>query len=859
MACAPLLTEDDLLRFRTKACLRLAQGSCSFGLDRCQYCHSSVWTRRSPFFPVGAHQQRNQDDRPQGTVALLRYLPVACSNLIVSDGNITAVPCHRGQSCPFAHSRDEIVYHPLLYKTEECDNHETSRCNTYYCWKAHGTKERRKPPKLRLGLIKGVDVQVFYPGITVVQLNSSGQKPISGKGKSSETSKGCGGGQCKVNPRRGSKAGPSKRDCEHMAGTSPFPVRNVEKTPTFFSCSDEAPFSFTHGAPALFQTKHLPTQPTVSAAAVTAALRDAAWEDTRQLYDRQALTDYQTAEATARFAGLLNLANVTGVPVSNSGTDAQAYSQKVAEMLQRSAETVIGINSKPAATGPHGPGEESDDRCVTVGNAAALIAVMRLQANWLLGKNSDMNVEECRAEGKHPKNFAEIASEEGYAEGDMFGCLHSAAVASSSPYRRTNGEFDRLPNWRRLAADQSHTVTRANSDGELLLSPGGRSSRQGSEQSCSRTVSTSGCDNTYEGGSFLQVPPAIKTDSAVDDEMPILDLARCESTWVRKACEGETQVASETAFNDAKMSECRPVSVQLHKHSSQLLEPRASDSPRLSAATGDTESRFEDGMSLPPRQIWAQKVIASRAVNGRDTRRLESRAVTAGSSIEESQIDGGRYTRRDGEEYAEGPRFLSSRAYGDKRQATDSTFGGSSRSASGEKLVQGDEIWGGQDALDVGANFSGGRPVSAIMGQQEINRGQTAQRNEGIETARPQLRQAVNALEFIKDGNAEDFKNDFLLAVTKELLKLVLGGDAHKATASEASIQRWHSNGIIQETFPHVQPNECPGEQSSVTPGLLTASNGVTDGHFLWSPIIKKRLDTHSAISSESDNTVWWP
>ncbi|CBZ52706.1 putative zinc finger (CCCH type) protein [Neospora caninum Liverpool] len=653
MACAPLLTEDDLLRFRTKACLRLAQGSCSFGLDRCQYCHSSVWTRRSPFFPVGAHQQRNQDDRPQGTVALLRYLPVACSNLIVSDGNITAVPCHRGQSCPFAHSRDEIVYHPLLYKTEECDNHETSRCNTYYCWKAHGTKERRKPPKLRLGLIKGVDVQVFYPGITVVQLNSSGQKPISGKGKSSETSKGCGGGQCKVNP--------------------------------------------------------------------------------------------------------------------NSGTDAQAYSQKVAEMLQRSAETVIGINSKPAATGPHGPGEESDDRCVTVGNAAALIAVMRLQANWLLGKNSDMNVEECRAEGKHPKNFAEIASEEGYAEGDMFGCLHSAAVASSSPYRRTNGEFDRLPNWRRLAADQSHTVTRANSDGELLLSPGGRSSRQGSEQSCSRTVSTSGCDNTYEGGSFLQVPPAIKTDSAVDDEMPILDLARCESTWVRKACEGETQVASETAFNDAKMSECRPVSVQLHKHSSQLLEPRASDSPRLSAATGDTESRFEDGMSLPPRQIWAQKVIASRAVNGRDTRRLESRAVTAGSSIEESQIDGGRYTRRDGEEYAEGPRFLSSRAYGDKRQATDSTFGGSSRSASGEKLVQGDEIWGGQDALDVGANFSGGRPVSAIMGQQEINRGQTAQRNEGIETARPQLRQAVNALEFIKDGNAEDFKNDFLLAVTKEV------------------------------------------------------------------------------------------
>ncbi|KEP66114.1 UNVERIFIED_CONTAM: hypothetical protein HHA_262970 [Hammondia hammondi] len=848
MACPPLLTEDDLLRFRTKACLRLAQGSCSFGLDRCQYCHSSVWTRRPPFFSVVAHQQRNSsDDRHHCTGALLRYLPVACSNLVVSNGNITAVPCHRGQNCPFAHSRDEIVYHPLLYKTEECDDHETSRCAIYYCWKAHGTKERRKPPKLRLGVVKGIDVQVFYPGITVVQLNTSGQKCVSGKGRASETSKCGGGGQSKGCLRRGSKGGLSKKDCQHV-GSSVFPSKIIENMPAHVPCSDEAVFSLAQGGPATHQTNQIPTKSAVSAA-LAGVSSDGAWEDIRELCDVHSQTGYHTAEPPVSFAGLQNLASVIRGSASDSGMDALLYSQKVAEMLQRSAEAVIGINSaKPFGVGPRGPGEESDDCSVAIGNAAALIAVMRLQANWLLGKNGGTPGEEFRAEEKHPRNIAELAAEEGAAGADVLGCLHSGAVTHTSRHCRADGDLQTLTDWRRLAAvDQSYTVTRANSDGELLVPPlGCRHSRQGSEHSLSRTLSVSRYDNGGDGASFL-VAPQIASDSAVGDEMRIMDLARSESTWVRGACESGIQGVSEVTFDDASTPESRPLSVQLLKRNSQLVEPRAYDTQRSSVANSETETRIGDRMSPPARQHWANKVSGSRGVAVRDTRGHDLHATTPGISLQLSQIDGGRYTGDDGE------------MYGDKRKATDSTIGGSSRSASGEKLATGDEIWGRTDAVDVGVHISGIRSASTIVGQQETShRGLVTQKQVGTHTAATRAKQDVNALEFMKDGNADELKNDFLMAVTKELLKLVLGGEAQNAVSSETPNQKWCSNRMLTETQTHALRNDRPGEQSSVTPGLLKVSNSVADDNLSWSPTIKKHVDTHPAISSESDNPLWW-
>ncbi|KYK70643.1 putative zinc finger protein [Toxoplasma gondii TgCatPRC2] len=844
MACPPLLTEDDLLRFRTKACLRLAQGSCSFGLDRCQYCHSSVWTRRPPFFSVVAHQQRNSsDDRHQCTGALLRYLPVACSNLVVSNGNITAVLCHRGQNCPFAHSRDEIVYHPLLYKTEECDDHETSRCAVYYCWKAHGTKERRKPPKLRLGVVKGVDVQVFYPGITVVQLNTSGQKCVSGKGRSSETSKCGGGGQSKAAVRRGSKGGLSKKDCQHVA-SSVFPSKNIENMQVHFPCSDEAVFSFAQGGPTTYQRSQLPTK-----SAMSAAFAGVSWEDIRELCDGQRQTGYHTAETPVSFAGLQNLASVIRSSASDSGMDALLYSQKVAEMLQRSTEAVIGINStKPFGVGSRGPGEESDDCSVAIDNAAALIAVMRLQANWLLGKKGGTPGEEFRAEEKHPRNTAELAAEEVAAGADVLGCLRSGAVTHTSPHCRADGDLQTLTNCRRPpAVDQSYTITRANSDGELLVPPlCCRNSRQGSEDSLSRTLSVSKYDNGGDCASFL-VAPQIASDSAVGDEMCIMDLARSESTWVRGACESGIQGVSEVTFDVASTPDSRPLSVQLLKRNSQLVKPRAYDTRRSSVANSETETRIGDMISPPARQHWANKVNGSLAVTVRDTRGHDLQATTTGMSLQLSQIDGGRYTGDDGE------------TYGDKRKATDSTIGGSSRSASGEKLATGDEIWGRPDVVDVGVHISGIRSASTVVGQQETShRGLITQRQVGNNTATKQAKQDVNALELMKDGNADELKNDFLMAVTKELLKLVLGGEAQNVVSSEAPNQKWCSNGILTETQTHALRSERPGEQPSLTPGLLKVSNGVADDKLSWSPTIKKRVDTHPAISSESDNPLWW-
>ncbi|SBT74993.1 zinc finger protein, putative [Plasmodium malariae] len=212
MACSPLLSEEDLYRFRTKQCLRLAKGMCKFGVDRCQYSHNAEWIRRSPYYI--------------SLPSYLRYIPVSCpffiknvnnnnneqdkekKNTIIKnsvfltnkDGSVNnnfykyieetnIHKCPLGVECPLAHSKDEIEYHPLVYKTKRCENYKHANCNRYYCPNLHGLAEQRKIKQYFIPFSNKIHIP-HYPNVTIVnkiqygsfkgqnQINSTDKKDI---------------------------------------------------------------------------------------------------------------------------------------------------------------------------------------------------------------------------------------------------------------------------------------------------------------------------------------------------------------------------------------------------------------------------------------------------------------------------------------------------------------------------------------------------------------------------------------------------------------------------------------------------------------------------------------------------------
>lgn len=52
------------------------------------------------------------------------YLPKRCANTInrTSADATTASECANGDSCEYAHSVEEIIYHPQVYKTRLCEH-----------------------------------------------------------------------------------------------------------------------------------------------------------------------------------------------------------------------------------------------------------------------------------------------------------------------------------------------------------------------------------------------------------------------------------------------------------------------------------------------------------------------------------------------------------------------------------------------------------------------------------------------------------------------------------------------------------------------------------------------------------------
>ncbi|KJP85268.1 hypothetical protein AK88_05108 [Plasmodium fragile] len=153
MVYATLLSEEDLSRFRTKQCKRLLNGGCNFGIDRCQYSHNEFWNRRCPFYLSDS--------------SFIRYITIMCPDVETkADGSINSL-CLRGGECPFAHSAEEILYHPLYYKTKRCEDYKKGSCNTYYCPFIHGLAETRIPGTYKLPFTNGISIPNI-PNVIIV-------------------------------------------------------------------------------------------------------------------------------------------------------------------------------------------------------------------------------------------------------------------------------------------------------------------------------------------------------------------------------------------------------------------------------------------------------------------------------------------------------------------------------------------------------------------------------------------------------------------------------------------------------------------------------------------------------------------
>lgn len=117
----------------------MTSDGCSFGHDRCQYSHNTRWLRRCPFY--------------LSDLDSLRYLPTMCP-----DRDPVTENCPRRHTCPFAHTQEEINYHPLVYKTKICAKFKEGECRAYYCYQAHLQSEIRTVPVYNLPYTRGVDI-----------------------------------------------------------------------------------------------------------------------------------------------------------------------------------------------------------------------------------------------------------------------------------------------------------------------------------------------------------------------------------------------------------------------------------------------------------------------------------------------------------------------------------------------------------------------------------------------------------------------------------------------------------------------------------------------------------------------------
>lgn len=144
--------ESQLNIFRTKPCQRLLNhGNCGW-TSQCQYSHSLDWPRR----PLHKHNYICEICPHVRVVSV----PDSDNEVVIENG------CTLGKRCQRAHSKEEILYHPHMFKTRLCEEHARTQvqrairggagqqrrsswgsgCHRFYCPFAHGAEELRTSP-----------------------------------------------------------------------------------------------------------------------------------------------------------------------------------------------------------------------------------------------------------------------------------------------------------------------------------------------------------------------------------------------------------------------------------------------------------------------------------------------------------------------------------------------------------------------------------------------------------------------------------------------------------------------------------------------------------------------------------------
>uniref|UniRef100_A0A0G4FNP2 C3H1-type domain-containing protein n=1 Tax=Chromera velia CCMP2878 TaxID=1169474 RepID=A0A0G4FNP2_9ALVE len=121
------LNGAQLAKIYSQLCERHQKGPCSYK-GMCLFLHpqpgqGAEYCRRSPCF---GNELQN-----------LRYIPTCCPNLHWADSSSNPNPtiCPKKAGCPFAHTWEEVLYHPLQYKTFECL--QGAQCPRPYCAGLH--------------------------------------------------------------------------------------------------------------------------------------------------------------------------------------------------------------------------------------------------------------------------------------------------------------------------------------------------------------------------------------------------------------------------------------------------------------------------------------------------------------------------------------------------------------------------------------------------------------------------------------------------------------------------------------------------------------------------------------------------
>lgn len=157
-----LLTIYELYVFRTVVCSSHLQGKCK-NSDSCPFSHCLTWQRRNP----NDHY----------------YSPKLCPEIcfVKSNEKMNLIRrCKKGKLCTFAHSKEEQLYHPLMYKTKECSLYPN--CNRYYCPFSHGAEQIRSPEEVRRSIeeiAKSTSQCVLKDPYSLLSniVNSGGVKP----------------------------------------------------------------------------------------------------------------------------------------------------------------------------------------------------------------------------------------------------------------------------------------------------------------------------------------------------------------------------------------------------------------------------------------------------------------------------------------------------------------------------------------------------------------------------------------------------------------------------------------------------------------------------------------------------------